>query len=552
MGESECTGHEACPKCGSRDNLARYSDGHAYCFSLGCEHYEPATDGSQDNDAPRRSNKVAKGLIPLDEIEYKALPKRKLTETTTQKWRYGVAQYKGKTVQVANYCDEDGTVVAQKIRGANKKFVVTGDLKQALPLFGQHLWKEGGKKVVITEGELDALSVSQLQQNKWPVVSIPNGCAGAAKAISKAVNWLNKFDEVVFMFDNDEPGLEAAKQCAALLPPGKSKLAKLPLKDASEMLVEGRGGEVIDAMWNAREFRPDGLVTLGDLKEEVKKPIERGMDWPWADLTEYTYGRRLGEVYMLGAGTGVGKTDVFTQCVAHDVTELNEPVGLFWFEQMPTETLLRVAGKVAGKRFHIPDAGWTEEELDTTLEQLESGGRITLYNHWGGADWEIVKEHIRYLALQGVKLFYVDHLTALAAGDEDDERIALERIMAEVASLAQELKIIIHMISHLATPEGKPHEEGGRVMIRHFKGSRAIGFWSHFMFGLERDQQADTEEERKTTTLRILKDRYTGKATGKTVPLIYDEETGILSAGVHKTYSDEMSTDESDMSRSDF
>ena len=30
--------HEPCPKCKSRDNLARYSDGSAWCF--GCGYYE--------------------------------------------------------------------------------------------------------------------------------------------------------------------------------------------------------------------------------------------------------------------------------------------------------------------------------------------------------------------------------------------------------------------------------------------------------------------------------------------------------------------------------
>jgi twinkle protein len=34
-------GHEPCPKCGSKDNLARYQDGGAFCF--GCRYYEPPT-----------------------------------------------------------------------------------------------------------------------------------------------------------------------------------------------------------------------------------------------------------------------------------------------------------------------------------------------------------------------------------------------------------------------------------------------------------------------------------------------------------------------------
>lgn len=66
-------------------------------------------------------------------------------------------------------------------------------------------------------------------------------------------------------------------------------------------------------------------------------------------------------------------------------------------------------------------------------------------------------------------------------------------------------------------------------MIRHFKGSRAIGFWSHYMFGLERDQQATDERHRTVTTFRVLKDRYTGRATGLTFYLGYDQTTGRLS-----------------------
>ena len=98
----------------------------------------------------------------------------------------------------------------------------------------------------------------------------------------------------------------------------------------------------------------------------------------------------------------------------------------------------------------------------------------------------------------------------------------------EIAGYEKELGIIIHLVSHLATPDGKPHEEGGRVMIRHFKGSRAIGFWCHFMFGMERNQQAEDMEERHTTTFRVLKDRLTGQSVGQCVYFEYDQETARL------------------------
>tara|TARA_Y100000310_G_scaffold9218_1_gene9661 strand:- start:117 stop:1115 length:999 start_codon:yes stop_codon:yes gene_type:complete len=314
-----------------------------------------------------------------------------------------------------------------------------------------------------------------------------------------------------------------------MLKPGKAKVALLPLKDASEMLQQGREAELKQALWDAQTFRPDGIRELDEeLIEQVCAETAQGDSWPWKWLTEQTYGRRLGEVYALGAGTGIGKTDVFTQIIAHVTHDLKKPAACFFLEQQPAETVKRIAGKIAGVRFHLPDGSWTREQLTDVVTDMQSEGTLHLYDNFGATDWDAIKAAIKSLAFaDGVQDFFLDHLTALAS-TEDDERKALAKIMTELAMLAQECRVRIHFISHLATPEGKPHEEGGRVMVRHFKGARDIGFWSHYMIGLERNQQAEDEVERRTTTLRILKDRYTGQATGKTMRLVYDLDDGRL------------------------
>lgn len=455
--------------------------------------------------------------------EFKALNKRGITEETCKKFGYRIGQYQGSNWQIAPYY-KDGKVVAQHIRSASKDFRWIGESK-GVELFGQHLWGSGGKMVVINEGEIDTMSVSQLQGNKWPVVSIPSGSKSAKKAIQDNIEWLESFETVILMFDMDEPGQKATEECAPLFSPGKCKIASLPLKDANEMLQAGRGEEVIRAIWNAKPYRPDGLVSLEDILEDVEKPIERGLPWCFGTLDNATFGRRYGEVYGVGAGTGVGKTDFLTQQIAFDITTLDQKVGCVFLEQKPTETAKRVAGKVAGKRFHVPDGTWELSELKETLAKLTD--KITFYDSFGQTDWDVVAAKIRYMAVSlGVRVFYLDHLTAMA--DTADERGSLEQIMKEMAGLANELNIIITFVSHLATPEGKPHEEGGHVSIRHFKGARAIGFWSFFMFGLERNQQDEDESQRQVTTFRILKDRYTGQATGQTFKLRYEKETGRL------------------------
>lgn len=480
----------------------------------------------------------------LSDLDYSGVTSRKLDAETCDKFGYGKTTFDGKPAQVANYRSTTGELVAQKVRFANKEFTVLGELKEAA-LFGQHLWRDGGQKLVVTEGEIDALSVSQVQGNKWPVVSIPTGAAGGAKACKANLEFLLKFESVIFMFDMDEPGREAARECAALLPPGKAKIATLSMKDPNELLKAGKGKEIIDAIWGAKDYRPDGLVSVADVLADALAEPEEGLPWFLPTLTKLTYGRRPGEVYTFGAGTGVGKTDLFTQQIVYDIEELKQTVGIVFLEQPPGQSVKRLAGKAMGKRFHIPawDAGWTQGELVEGVKRLD--GKLIMYDNFGSTDWEVIKNLIRFMVhAHGIKLIYLDHLTALA-DEGDGERGSLEKITKEIAMLGQETKAIIHMISHLATPEGKPHEEGGRVTIRHFKGSRAIGFWSYFMFGMERDQHAEDQAVRKTTTFRVLKDRNTGNSTGAVIYLGYDIDTGRLyetDAPTKNTFKDESAT----------
>jgi twinkle protein len=96
--------------------------------------------------------------------------------------------------------------------------------------------------------------------------------------------------------------------------------------------------------------------------------------------------------------------------------------------------------------------------------------------------------------------------------------------MADLASMVEQHNFTLHYVSHLTTPDGKAHEEGGRVFEKQFTGGRAIARWSHNMFALERDKQKPD----KPTTLRVLKERESGDATGFTLGLAYDRETGLF------------------------
>ena len=525
-------GHESCPKCGSSDAGARYSDNHFVCFS--CKHY---IHGDRSPDAPRRHMETPERKTlradqePLEGVEFLPLAKRGLTQATAERWKYGVGNDNGSRVQVAHFCNTDGTQVAQKIRTVDKKFTWKGYPKE-VALYGQWLWRDGGKMLVVTEGEIDALSVSQVQDHKWPVVSLVNGALSARKGLSEQLPWLLKFETIVLMFDDDEPGREAAIDAAGIFPPGRCKIARIQgFKDANEALVAGKGGAIIDAIWGAKEYRPDGVVTLREIAKQSAKAPPRGRPWFLPALDESTLGLRYGELVLIGGGSGTGKTHAALHQAEHDLAN-GYPIALHLMESSPEQSVQTLAGLRAGVNYTEVTTGIDEEALGGHIAAFEAPGQPEVYilDSQGSNDWASIRDRIRHLThANGIRIHYVDNLTTIAAASDMDEKDAVEEIVSEAANLVVELNINIIMVSHLATPEGTPHEEGGRVMLRHFRGSRAVGYWSWIVIGLERNSQAEDDETKFATCWRILKCRPKGSSTGNTTWTHYNKDTARLS-----------------------
>jgi len=241
MENSEFSYHAPCIQCHSKNNVAVYTDGHGHCF--GCGHYYSTYEKQEAVMENTNTN--------LIEGDCKPLIKRKINTDTVNKFNYQTGKHNGKSVQIANYYDKDNKLVAQKLRYPDKSFQWIGDSKKAV-LFGQNLWRNGGKTVCVLEGEIDCMSLSAIQNNKWACVSIKTGSQGAKKDLQQQLEWLEKFESIVLMMDSDAAGKAAAQECSKIFTPGKCKIATLPLKDANEMLVQGKTKELIDCMWGAK------------------------------------------------------------------------------------------------------------------------------------------------------------------------------------------------------------------------------------------------------------------------------------------------------------
>lgn len=518
---------EPCPQCGSRDNLARYSDGHAHCF--GCEHYEhsSSTNATGEPSTTHRRSTVASDLIQTG--DYQALTKRGITEETCRKFGYVIADFNGQKVQVAPYRDAEGNTAGQKLRFPNKDFRFLGDSKNCL-LFGQHLWGAKGKMVVVTEGEIDCMTVSQMQGNKWPVVSIPNGAQGAAKALSKHLDWLQGYESIILMFDMDEPGRKAASECAELFKPGTCKVASLPLKDPNECLQKGQGEEIIKAIWNAKVCRPDGIISGADLLDQImSEDSVTSFPYPWAALNEKTLGIRLGELVTVTAGSGTGKSAIVRE-IAYHLLKSGETVGMIMLEESVKRTALGLIGLELNKPIHISKQGVSNDDLTTAFGATLGSGRLYLYDHFGSTDISNLLSRIRYMARSlECRWVILDHLSIVVSGLGDgDERRLIDNAMTALRTLVEETGIGLLLVSHLKRPTGTGHEEGAQVSLSQLRGSAAIAQLSDMVLGAERNQQGD---DPNLITLRVLKNRFTGD-TGEAGYLRYDKTTGRLAEGM--------------------
>lgn len=535
MSDSAFSHHEPCPVCRARggdrdgDNLARYSDGHGYCHA--CGHYER---GGETPTIQPRGRPMPKTPL-IEDITIVALKARGLRADTCQKFGYGVGTYRGKPCHVAPYHDKDGHLAAQHLRFENKDFKWTGSADAAC-LFGQRLWAGGGRRVVVTEGEIDALSVSQLQDNRWPVVSLPNGAQSALKYVRACLEWLESYEVVVLAFDMDEPGQQAARDCALLFTPGKARIARLPLKDANECLMAGKGKELISALWDAAPYRPDGIRAGSELWDDIRQPPPQGYAIPYPELSAMLSGLRPGELYLFTAGSGIGKSTLVNEIAYHLKMAHGLPLGVMALEESCARNARRYLGIHLNKPLHLPEAhaSVSPADLERAFREVMGDDKWWIYDHFGSSDIDTLLAKIRYMAVGlGVRVLVLDHISIIVSGlDEADsgesERKTIDRLMTALRSLIEETGIMVLAVVHLKRPgdKGKSYNEGRPVSLTDLRGSGSLEQVSDAVIALERDQQGDNPNQ---SFIRVLKNRPTG-LTGRAGAALYSPESGRLLA----------------------
>lgn len=478
-------------------------------------------------------------MIPETEIAYNPIGSRKIDAVTCRRFGYGSATYRGKPVQVAQWRDASGEVCAQKLRFADKSFVILGD-KAQMGLFGLDRVKEGGRRIIVTEGELDALAVSQVLGGTWPVVSLPNGASRARAALQRDLAHLSKFDAVVLCFDQDAAGRKAVEECLDLFAPGKLHVTKLPRKDACDMLVAGEQDMLRSLVWDSPRHCPEGIVSGDEILERIReRKSTPGVPYPWPKIDNKLRGIQPKQIVLLAAGTGCGKSTICRELAAYLLSQ-GETVGYIALEESVDEAALGVYGVLVNQRLMLMDT-LPMKEIEAVHARFKDS--IHFYDHFGSTDSAGLVGMIRYLVLGlGCTRVFLDHISIVVSGQElDNERRAIDELMTGLRAMVEQTEATLFVVSHVKRlGGGQSHEEGSRIRLADLRGSGSLGQLSDVVIGVNRDQSAEEEAERNTITLCSLKSRRTGRL-GDADALIFDDTTGRLNQAPETSHAEDFS-----------
>lgn len=361
----------------------------------------------------------------------------------------------------------DGTLALAKRRKAadgEKPVPTASDCEPVL--FGWQAVSESSRAIVITEGEIDALSGAAYG---WPCVSVPFGGGKGDKQrwIESEYERLERFERIYIATDMDKPGEEAAEEIANRLGRHRCLRVRLPRKDFNECLVDGVSKDEIAACFGSAEgLDPEGLKLPSAYLGEVLH-----LFWP-ADGEHVGYqmpyskaGTKLlfrpAELTLWSGDSGAGKSQILSDCIV-DWVRQGSRICLVSLEMKGGQTLKRMVKQVVGA--DRPPA----QAIEVALAWLDKG--LLLYDRIGKADVDSLLSVFDYArAKYGCNQFVIDSLMRL--GIAGDDYTGQEKVIFRLVEWAIGSNVHLHLVAH----SRKGVRDRGVPETEDIKGAMEIG-----------------------------------------------------------------------------
>lgn len=574
--------HESCESCGSSDGKAVYDDDSSHCFV--CSKTVPSQDyleANQDQDKPWYNKYMNQQNVKASSSKFNSTKDNDMQEVKNQKpaitdeehaiikantgliaggfrsvrddiykvfgVRHAVDEQSGEVVEQYYPVTQDGQLTGYKIREVPKNFRSKGRTGADCDLFMSFKFNRGGKYLLITEGELCALSAYQMLKDyntkrgsdfEIAVVSPTTG-ANSQKQIANNYKFIDSFDNIILAMDNDKAGQEAAEKIIPVLPKGKVKIMSLRFKDHNDYLEKGKEKDYINDFYSAKTYTPAGVVGSSQLYERLLESVQtKKIPLPsfMSKLDEMLNSIELGTIGIIAAGSGSAKTTVANELIYYWLFNSPYKVGVVSLEltcgQYAQAMLSRhIENKIANIRdpeekvkFLTQDR--VKEKADELFKTADGQDRFMVIDERDGSI-EVLQDKIEEMVIScGVRVVILDPISDLFDGLPLE---AQANLMKWQKSIVKNYNVTFINIAHIR--KGSSNKEsastGAFVPEEAVIGASQQVKSASWVVMLQRDKYHESEIIRNCTHIMLTKNRSNG-ITGKAGSMYYCNQTHRL------------------------
>lgn len=367
---------------------------------------------------------------------------RGITDETIAAWKVGEQLREGKAYAVFPYL-RDGELINDKIRNVDDKKDMRQDAGAEPCLFGWHLIPPNTRQVVITEGELDAMTLHQVG---IPALSV-NAGAGNHQWIESDWERLERFSDIVVCFDNDPAGEKGAREVMKRLGEERTRRMVVGAKDANQWLQDGALPEQFaEALRDAKAMDPEELRPLSDFEAEVLAsfyPADGAPRMPRLRLdTDFDWFEfRGGEVTLWTGINGHGKSMLLSQ-VELGLMQQGARFAAFSGELKPVKQLKRKVKQASG--LDKPSPAY----IHAITEWLR--GQYWVFNWVGTASLDRLIEVFSYAHRRyGCNHFVIDSLMMTDVPDDGPKANTAQKLaIGKLCAFAKQFDVHVHLVAH--------------------------------------------------------------------------------------------------------
>ena len=198
---------------------------------------------------------------------------------------------------------------------------------------------KGHKEVYLTEGELDAITLSQAG-----IENVISGTTGAGSFDPEWIDQLKRFKKIYIVYDSDEAGQKGARAVAKRLGYNRCFNVELPDgQDPNDFFLENDIFAFQGIANQAERFALPGVISaqaaIDLLRREKTNGEATGLLTPWDNVNSLLKGFKPGDLIVLSAPPKTGKT-TYALNICSALAKVGIP-SLFYCLEMRPERLIK-------------------------------------------------------------------------------------------------------------------------------------------------------------------------------------------------------------------